>query len=113
VLDELVRSGIAVANGELRSEPFHDAGWPGENYNNRALLVEGERPVSNLGGFRRFSILGFAVGQVSYARPHATVISAPPCLGVRLAATVRGVNSCTRASHDVGRKPSETHHCTW
>jgi hypothetical protein len=90
VFDEPVGSGIAVANAELlyellgplsviphtRSippieiEPFYDAGVGWGRLQQASFAGGGRKTVNNLGGFLRCSILGFAVGQVSYARPH-------------------------------------------
>jgi len=90
VLDELVGGRIAVANAELRFEllgplsviphtrsvppveigPFYDAGVAWGKSQKPSFGGGDRKTVSSFGGFVRFNILGFAVGQVSYARPH-------------------------------------------
>jgi Tol biopolymer transport system component len=90
VLDELVGSRIAVANAEVRLEllgplgaiprttavppveigPFYDAGVAWGKLQKPSFAGGDRKTVSSLGGFLRFNLLGFAVGQISYARPH-------------------------------------------
>lgn len=90
VLDELVGSRIAVANAEVRLEllgplgaiprttgvppveigPFYDTGVAWGKLQKPSFAGGDRKTVSSLGGFLRFNLLGFAVGQISYARPH-------------------------------------------
>ena len=90
VIDELVGSRIAVANAELRLEllgplgviphtrsvppveigPFYDAGVAWGKLQSPSFAGGDRKTVSSLGGFLRANLLGFAVVQVSYARPH-------------------------------------------
>lgn len=90
VIDELVGSRVAVANGELRIEifgplgaiphtrgvppveigPFYDAGVAWGKLQSPSFAGGDRKTVSSVGGFLRFNLLGFAVGQLSYARPH-------------------------------------------
>ncbi|HYY68821.1 MAG TPA: hypothetical protein VE734_03740, partial [Terriglobales bacterium] len=90
IVDQLIGSRIAVANAELRTEllgplgaiphttrvppleigPFYDAGVAWGKSSNPSFVGGPRKTVSSLGGFLRVNLLGFAVGQISYARPH-------------------------------------------
>ncbi len=90
VLDELVGSRIAVANAELRYQllgplsviphtrssvpleigPFYDAGVAWGKLEQPSFAGGARKTVSSLGGFVRVNVLGFAVAEISYARPH-------------------------------------------
>jgi Tol biopolymer transport system component len=90
VFDQLIGSRIAVANAELRTElfgplgliphttgvppveigPFYDAGVAWGKLEDPSFIGGPRKTVSSIGGFLRVNILGFAVGEISYARPH-------------------------------------------
>lgn len=89
VLDQLVGSKVAVANAEARlellgplgvipSKPippveaawFYDAGAAWTGFDKAGFLGGNRKGVSSYGASLRFNILGFAVGQLSYAHPN-------------------------------------------